>query len=162
MAKELTVFVKVRNSETGERRRERLCYLSASPNYLYFEDKYFFKYIKTLQILERCITGKDVNYELEIISDNEIAVESFNKQLKDEPLITFYNIYSDYACILNFINYLKEKTDDKYLLQLMGKFYDQLRYYSKGVDEYYALNRYVDEIVKDKNIENSNVKSRKR
>ena len=128
---------------------------------MHFEDEHFFDYIKILQTLERTLTNKDVRYELEIVNENEIAVESFNNKLKDKPIRAFYR--NERICILNFMKYLKEKTDDKYLLELMDKFYDQLNHYAKGVNEYYALKRYLDNMIKEKAAEtNKSNKSKKR
>ena len=62
----------------------------------------------------------------------------------------------DEGCfIMHYIEYLKGKTDHKYLLNLLKKFYDRLNLYSDAEDEYYKLNRYVDEIVKEKSIKNN-------
>jgi len=161
MRRDVVAFVKVRNDEIGDRQRERLCYIDFSAYSLHFEDEHFFDYIKILQTLERTLTNKDVRYELEIVNENEIAVESFNNKLKDKPIRAFYR--NERICILNFMKYLKEKTDDKYLLELMDKFYDQLNHYAKGVNEYYALKRYLDNMIKEKAAEtNKSNKSKKR
>jgi len=156
MSKEVSAFVKVRNDETGTRRKERLCYLETSPYYLNFKDEYFYQFVKTLQTLERHLSGKDVVYELEIVSENEIAVESFNRRLKGEPLPPFYRY--DNACILDFLEYLKEKANNTCLVNLIENFQQALNRYSKGIDEYYALVRYVNEVVEESN----NKKTKKR
>lgn len=148
MVKEAVAFVKVRNDEMGDKKRERLCYILGSAGYFHFENKHFYMFIKTLQTLERHITEKDIYYELEVVDENEIAAESFNRKLREKPVLTYYR--SDNAFVMSFLDYLKEKTNDKYLLNLMGKFYDELNHFSQGIKEYFALDDYVNEIVKEK------------
>lgn len=161
MSKEAVAFVKVRNDELGDKRRERLCYIQGSAEYFHFENKYFCGVIKTLQTLERHIAEKDIHYEIETIDESQIAAESFNRKLRGEPVLTYYR--SDNAFIMHRLDYLKEKTDDKYLLNLMDKFYDRLNHFSQGVKEWSILDDYVNEIVKKSERDNSGkVKSTKR
>ena len=155
MGNDVVAIVKIRNYETGERNRERLCYLQSSPKYLNYDNKWFFDHIKTLWTLEKYLTGKDVNYEIELINEQDIAVERFNKRLKGEDPINFY-IY-DHCVAMDFIEYLKGKTDDKHMINLLSEFYEKLKLFNDGVDEYYRLHRYVEYISKQK-VEASNKK----
>ena len=145
-SKEVVAIVKIRNYETGDRNREKLCYIESSPKYLYYDDKYFFRQIKLLIGLEKFLTKKDVNYELELITDQEIALERFNKQLKDEELLTFY-IYSS-RFTMDYLSYLKDKTEDKHLINLLIDAYDNLSQFGKGTDQFYRLEVYMKELMR--------------
>lgn len=142
MSNEAVAIVKIRNYETGERNRERLCYLQSSPKYLNYDNEYFFDYLKMLWELEKLITKKDINYEIELVDEQDIAVERFNKRLKGEKLINFYTY--DRKVFMDFIEYLVEKTDDNCLSELLKDFHGKISLFNKGTDEFCRLRRYID------------------
>lgn len=142
MANEAVAIVKIRNYEEGERRRERICYLTSSAKYLNYDNEYFFDYLKTLWELELIVTKKDVYYEIERMDEQDIAVERFNKRLKGEKLIKFYTY--DRSVMLDFIKYLVEKIEDERLVELLNAFAEQFSLFGKGKDEYYKIRRYME------------------
>ena len=84
MAKECVAIVKVKENETEERKREKICYIGWSANYLLRKHKYFLDWMKTLLKLEKHLTGNNVNYELELTDEQEIAAEHFNRKMKQQ------------------------------------------------------------------------------
>lgn len=144
MADEAVAIVKIRNCEDGERRRERICYLTSSAKYLNCDNDYFFDYLKILWELEKIITKKDICYEIERVNEQDIAVERFNKRLKGEKLIKFYTY--DRSVMMDFVKYLVEKTEDERLVELLNSFAEQLSLFGKGRDEYYKIRRYMEYI----------------